>query len=623
MIQKQKIFISVESNAENIRAIKDRWCHPQGNDIIINSVISETSILNVNTALEDPNFHIDQNRVRNELKNYINALQKKHSKLAENLTANAPIVFEHNLHELHKWMYTLKKVIDTSRGNHIKFMLPCAYSTDHLFLFEAEGETSTTWVRSALYKRTDFLIHLLRKFVIASGIDHEEYGTSVNILNGWGYHARRITRTFGMVIARGMMHSRNALRHQRKNLSTPLNRQSQLLVIVRSVIHAEYFSTLLKDPRTICLVQDGLGVYPKVLQRAKIEGATQIVHCYEIVSPLKILKLTVKVLGELCLFTLKAHRDPCSYDFALDGISINMTTILKECMVGSLDTRLLAITISSLASKADLILKGVVHSELFTAYPYSIKSTCDSFRISTLQFAFATYEMRPVPDFIFADRFFCFSLDQRKSIVALDNSFDHTKICYAGNLLIESADNNSNKTNDHTSDVMPKNVLIYYSQPLGEETDEALRSVMRIANAMELSLKVVMHPREHPDKFLQYGIELCVLTNEMYIEQRANLFKTTKFAITRNSNVGYQLLLRDIPLINYLTTTKDALVKHEYYEGYPLLVRTEEQLINILDFSSNYIEKYRIFRKSYIERSFDNKGANDVIELIFKKTHAS
>lgn len=621
MTEEQKIIICLEINTEVVRATRDQWCRPHSNDILINSVMSEPGIFNTNAALEDPQFLTDQNRVRTELKSYINALQKNHSKLADILTANAPLIFEHNLHELHKWAYTLKKIINASSCK-IKVMFPCAFSTNHLFLFEAEGEVSTTWVRSALYKRTDFLTKLLRKFVIALGIDHEEYGPSVTILNRWGYHVRRITRTFGMAIARGLMHSKNAIRHNRRILPSPLVEQSQLLVIVKSVIHAEFFSTLLKDPRTMCLVQDGLAVYPKVFRRAKIEGASQIIHCYDLVTPSQILKLTFKILRELYSFTIQARHDQRPYVFALDGMSINMTSILKECMVGSLDARLLAMTISTIALKAESRLKGVAHSEMFTAYPHSIKATCDKLGIPTLQFAFATYEMRPVPDFIFADRFFCFSFDQRESILSMANAFDPAGVCYAGNLLIESSEKNDKKKPNDT-EAIPRNILLYYSQPLDEETDEALISVKRITVAMELSLQVVMHPRERSEKFIQYGTDLCILTNEMYIEQRSDLFKKTLFAITRNSNVGYQLLLRDIPLINYLTTAKDALVKHEYYEGYPLLIRSEEQLMSVLEFSEEHIVKYRIFRKSYIERSFHQKGADDVIAAIFKENYAT
>lgn len=621
MTEKQYIFICLEPNTEIIRATKDQWCRPQSNDIVINSVLSEPGILNSNEALEDPQFLIDQERVCNELSNYINSLKKTSPKLAEILTANAPLIFEHNLHELHKWAYTLKRIIHASRYK-IKVMFPCAYSTNHLFLFEAEGETSATIVRSVLYKRTDFLTQLLRNLVISLGVDYGEYGFSTTILSRWNYHARRITRTLGMAIARGLAHSRNAVRHSQKILPPPLALQSQLLVIVRSVIHAEYFSALLKDHRTMCLVQDGLGVYPKVLQRTKIEGASQIIHCYDLVSPSQILKLTLQLLRELCSFMLQVWHDSRPYVFTLDGMPINMTTLIKECIVASLDTKLLTTAISTIASRADCRLKGVVHSELFTAYPHAIKATSDKFGIPTLQFAFGTYKMRPVPNFIHSDRFFCFSLDQRESILSMANAFDPTRVCYEGNLFIESSENNDRRKINYKNR-NPKSIILYYSQPFDEANDEALTSVKRITDAMDVSLKVVMHPRERIGKFLKYGDDICILTNEMYIEQRSELFKTTLFAITRNSNVGYQLLLRDIPLINYLTTAKDALVKHEYYEGYPLLVRSEEQLKRILESSEKYIEKYRGFRELYIKRSFDHKGSDNVIAKILKVSHAS
>jgi hypothetical protein len=616
MTEQQHIIICFELDTGLIRETRDQWCRPQSNDIVINSVFSERGICSINAALEEPQFLADQERVRNELTSYVNALRNTHPKLAELLTANAPQIFEHNLHELHKWAYTLKNSINTSCYK-IKVMFPHAHSANHLFLFEAEGETSATRVRSALYKRTDFMTQLLREFAVSLGVDHSEYSPSPTILSRWSYHARRITRTFGMVIARGLLHSRNAVRHHRNIPLRSPALQSELLVIVRSVIHAEFFSNLLKDHRTMCLVQDGLGVYPKVFQRTKVEGASQIIHCYDLVTPSKIIKLTLQVLRELFAFTLQARQDMCPYVFTLDGMLINMSTIIKECIASSLDTKLLATAISTIASRAECRLKGVAHSELFTAYPQAIKATSDKFCIPTLQFAFGTYEMRPVPDFIHSDRFFCFSLDQRESILRMANAFDPTHVCYAGNLLIDSSKNCDQKRFDEREEAL-KNVILYYSQPFDDAADDALVSVMRITDAMNLSLKVVMHPREHTEKFVKYGDDLCILTNEMYIEQRPELFKKTLFAITRNSNVGYQLLLRNIPLINYLTTTKDALVKHEYYEGFPLLVRSEEQLVCVLESAEEYIDKYRIFRDSYIERSFLHQGASHVISTIFE-----
>ena len=616
MIEEQYIFICLEVNAETIRATRDQWCRHQSKDIVINSVLSEFGIFNVNAVLEDPEFFSDQGRVRDELLSYINSLKKTQPTLAELLTANAPSLFENNLQELHKWSYTLKKIINTS-GLMTKIMFPRAHSENHLFLNEAEGETSATWIRSALYRRTDFLPKLLKECVSNLGIDCGEYGPSETILSSWQYHARRIVRTFGMTIARALMHSKNAVRHHRKILPAPLAAQIQLLVIVRSVIHAEYFSALLKDPRTICLVQDGLGAYPKVLLRAKIEGASQIIHCYDLVTTLQILKLTFQTLRELCSFTFQAYQDSRPYIFTLDGMPINMTTVIKECMVGSLDTSLLVKAIAIVASRADFEIKGVAHSELITAYPFAIKAGCEIFQIPTLQFAFATYEYRPQPNFIFADRFFCFSVDQRDSILELVNPPDPAIVCYAGNLLIDSSkDDFKGKPKDRNSAL--RDTILFYSQPFDDEIDESIIIVKRITDAMNLTLKVVMHPRERAVKFIKYGADLCILTNEVYIEKRSELFKKTLFAITRNSNVGYQLLLRDIPLINYLSAVKDALVKHEYYKGYPLLVYSEEELAQVMESSKEYIEKYRIFRKSYIERSYLHKGADDVIATIFE-----
>lgn len=621
MTEQQYIIICFELDSEIIRETKRQWCRPQSNDVVINSVLSESSIFSANAVLEDPQFLADQERVRKELTSYINELRNTHPKLAEMLTANAPLVFEHNLHELHKWAYTLKKIIDKSRFK-IKVMFPRAYSANHLFLFEAEGETSATRVKSALYKRTDFMTQLLREYAVSIGIDHGEYSPSPTILSRWSYIARRITRTFGMAIARGLMHGRNAMQHHRNTSLRLPTLQSELLVIARSVVHAEYFSTLLKDQRTICLVQDGLGVYPKVLQRAKIEGAVQIVHCYDHVRPLQILRLTLQVVRELCSFTLQARHDSRPYVFTLDGMPINMITAIKECIAASIDTRLLTTAISIIASRADFHLKGVAHSELFTAYPHAIKAATDKFGIPTLQFAFGTYEMRPVPDFIHSDRFFCFSHDQREAILRMANSFDATRVCYAGNLLIESQRNNSQENFDDAEEPH-RDTILYYSQPYDEAIDEALITVIRITNSLNLSLKVVMHPRERAEKFLNFSKDLRILTNEMYIEQRPALFKNTLFAITRTSNVGYQLLLNNIPLINYLTTAKDGLVKHEYYDGYPLLARSEEQLKRILESSEEHIEKYRDFRELYIKRSFENKGSDNVIAEIFKVKHAS
>jgi hypothetical protein len=613
MKMKNRIFITFESESGKIREIKEKWVRGHGNDLVINSVLSEDDFVNVNEVLSDQQFFVDQERVCEELNKFIRGLHGFNLKIAELLTTNAPALFEHNLHELHKWAYTIKKITSSSPGKFI-ILFPCAHSANHLFFLEAEGETSATRVRSVLYKRTDFLLALLREFVISLGVDHDKYGPKTPILSRFSYHARRKARTLGMTIARGLMHWRNSLLHQPKNPLPPADKQRQLLVVVRSVIHAEYFSALLKDQRILCLVQDGLAVYPKVLARARLEGASKIIHCYDLVSPSKILILTFRLLFKSLKFTLESLRNRRHYVFVLDGMPIDLTTSIKECIVGSLDTLLLSTAISSVASRQEYCLKAIAHCELFTAYPRAIKTLASRLRIPTFQFAFATYEMRPVPDFIHADHFFCFSLQQRKSILSVKNRFEHSRVDYAGNLLIGHSigDDDINAKGAGL-----KNIVLYYSQPLDELADEAFLSVKRITDSMDLSLKLVMHPRENPEKFMKYGHDLCVLTNEMYIKQRAILFAKTLFAVTRSSNVGYQLLLRNIPLINYQVTAKDALVKHEYYEGYPLLVQTESQFIDILKNAQYYIGKYREFRGAYIKTSFDDKGANEVLSKIF------
>ncbi len=615
-MQEQYIFVSLEIHPENIRAIREKWCRPNSRDIVINSVLSEPGFCNANEVLEDRKFLADKERVLNELTSYIDSLKKTHPKTAKILTANAPRIFEHNLHELHKWAYSLNKIINASRFK-IKVLFPGAFSANHLFLNEAEGETSATWIRSFLYRRTDFLTLLLKDFLNALEVDHGEYGQTETFLSRYGYYARRINRTFVMAIARGLMHGRNVLRHQRNILRTPLEKQSQLLIVVRSVIHAEFFSNLIKEQRSICLIQDGLAVYPKVLHRARVEGASQIIHCYDLVSPLKIIGIIFRLLRELLSFDFQVRKDLQSYIFTLDGMSINMTTLIKECIASSLDSRLLSISISTIASRADFQISGVAHSELITEYPSAIKAVCEKLHIPTLQFAFGTHKMEPAPNFIFADSFFCFSIDQRDAILKQSNIFDARAVCYVGNLLIDSSEKKRRESIDVNLYRIRKTIL-YYSQPFGESTDEALMSVKRVAETMKLSLKVVMHPRENAESFLKYGKELCILTNENYIEQRLELFNETLFAITRNSNVGYQLLMRGIPLINYMVTTKDAVIEHEYYVGYPLLARSEEKLLDILKSPLEHIEKYKTFRRSYLEQNFMNKGVNDIKAAIFR-----
>jgi hypothetical protein len=212
MTEHKYIVICFELDPILIREIRDKLCRTQCGDIVINSALTESGIYNVNAALNDPDFLCAQERVRNELKVYVKELLKTHPELGKILIANSPQIFEHNLHELHKWTYTLKKIIDKSRRQ-IKLLFPRSYSTNHLYLLEAEGETSATKVREALYKRTDFMAQLLKNFANSLDIDHEEYDPLLTFSKRWEYHSRRILRTFGIAIARGLMHSRNAFKH--------------------------------------------------------------------------------------------------------------------------------------------------------------------------------------------------------------------------------------------------------------------------------------------------------------------------------------------------------------------------------------------------------------------------
>lgn len=571
--------------------------------------------VNVNACLVLDRFLASQAALAEQFDAYFDrekACNPAHAQLIDGMRCQ---LFDHNLHELHKWTYTLAELLDGYDPSQVTVLLPAAPTSSGIVLFEGEGEVSTNRLGRILYRRTDFLLHYVDAFMKARGVAR---GTRYKRPGrDWvGPGGRRLLRSYGLLALKGCKHLLHRLRH-RKAAGLADSESTRVLAMTRSVVHSDYIAGLVRSGAAAPFVMDSAFHYPKTREEsAKLFGGPSA-HLYDHVSIGTMLGQLVRSFRDLVRLDLGIMPRPKLSPFEFDGLQVSLQTCLREAVTARFDYEILVRGVADYLT-AHPRTSILLHCEMFTSYAPFLAKLCAERNVKCFQLAFGTYDMRPVAECVFGDGFLCFSEQQQESLRKVKRN--DPRITYKGNLYISApADAGSAATEIERR--LAARHIVYYTQPYKESVeDEIVEWLSGYCMDNGYRLTVVLHPRGRIGAPIPSGALCQVIENSDYLAKREQLLSEATLAVTRTSNVGYLLLLRGVPLANILISPEDRLITQEYFDGYPLVLHSTEQLAAALSGIERKLGEFYSFREDFVVRSYRGMGVQKFSDFLSEES---
>lgn len=566
--------------------------------------------INVNDDLFADDSIAAQRAVVSAYEHALDSAAAAHPDLRDLLDALRVPYYEANIYEIAKWAAALERATRGVDASNLVVYVPSHPSTPAPFHYEAEGEVSKSPLASALYRRTDFLAAVLVAHLRRRGVS--EFRT-FRIRRGWPgeLRLRRHLRAYGVLAVKGAWHAWNRLRH--RAAPVPANLATTFVAVSRSSVHTDYLAALLKQLDSSLVVFESERTYPNHLRASRRllhNTRVPVVHGFDLIGAVTIAALWLRVCARLLLEDLVRRRDVV-VDVPALALSFSLRQGIREGIVQTFETEMLLAALSRGRITAPNA-RTILHCEMTTQYASVLARMARNAGLACYQVAFGTYQPKPIPAFVPGDGFLCFSLRQQTEWAGATGT--PQRLLYAGNLQLTNA-----TAAVPVSTRVGQKRMAFFSQPYAN--DEELRLVKelrRICAAHGRELAIVLHPRDQADKFDGLGIE--VIGNVAYLARRDELEDSFFVAVTRVSNVVYQLILRRVPCVNLLVSPSDAVVVQEYYDwGAPLFY-------SIADFEAAVAKPDELLRRCldfvdrYIEGSFANKGADSMARWLTETT---
>lgn len=613
----KKIFdIIVVLDKEAIQEVDAKFTISDTVVYVSDRPLEKKTTIDVNDCLTRAEFLVSQHRLKSQLDGEIDRLIDECGSLEIPFRAAAIQIFEHNLHELHKWIFTIRELLRSQNDCHPRLFIPAPTGCSEIVLYDAEGETSSTGFRTLAYNRRDFLPGLIAQAIQNATRTEVFLYSKRSIKDEVILSCRKWLRVYGVLLARGAIAVRNYAKLVMIGARDPFANpgiDAEVLLVSRSTVHSEFFAGLLGRREFEVLVQENVfsegrncdylrTLNPQiavnnVLQYLRWKDfAASAIQCVKSISRSKRATPTVVQLSEI-------------------GLAMDLSFAIKEHLAHSFESRILARALDRRLAAAGSRVSKVLHCEIFSPHAPYIEQAARRRGVATHQFAFGTYEMRPCVRFVFADRFFCFSKRQYDSMLSVGVPED--EIEYIGNPLV--LDSGEHFGCGGTGGSVERK-LLFFCQPIRDNEERVLLdNIARFAREFQMSLAVVLHPRDSEAKRKAYSEFCTVLDNVTYLKNRDAIDRSASFAVTRTSNVAYRLILAGVPVMNVLMSAADRLVVQEYYAGYPFVFdsvwKTESVLLDIATARKKFFE----FRSSFIERNFCGKTLSDVFVALLSK----
>lgn len=567
--------------------------------------------ININSCLSSEEFVQEQALLARQLDHHLDENIVANPRCRELIDGMRGQIFEHNLHELHKWIYTLARFLEGRDPSSIRILLPKRRTSSGMALFEAEGEVSTNRMARLLYRRTDYLLHYLDRFLEVGGF-HRRERFALPRRDWVGPVGRRLLRTYGILGLRAATHLKNWLRHRPSAAVEPPG-EAQVLALSRSVVHSDYLASLVHMNVAAPVVVDSPFHYPRTYKATCELFDGNVSHLYEHISFGVQIRQFVRSLWDLARHDLGIGGRPNVTAFPFFGMKVCLSTCVREAISARFEHEMVASGVRRYLGKYEAI-KTFVHCEMFTSYAPYFAKVCRDLGVKSYQMAFGTYEMRPVARSVFGDGFLCFSKGQEDSFRSVHENDE--RLIYRGNLYIDSSLNSGDEAAEIERRLASRSIL-YFSQPYAEaEEDEVVEWLASYCDSNGYYLTAVLHPRGRMSGPISLQSPHRVVDNSEYLAAREDFEREAAIAVTRTSNIGYQLLLRKVPLINVLAFPHDQLVRQEYFDGYPLLCGSKGELHGTLADIHGSIQGFYEFRSRFIYESYRNLGAVELSRFL-------
>ncbi len=567
--------------------------------------------ININDMLVCDDFWDDQLVFARRVDAFFEERIAKSPALASVIKGCKIALWDHNLLEAHKWIATLEKTFVGRDLSDVNVRLPRASTRSQIYLYEAEGETSGSRIGRLLYRRTDFLLDLIRQWFTAHGVNNfQTYEIERDHMGLW---LRRAIRVWAVLAHSLLSHILGSIRHHLHERAPPQARKavanSRIVALTRSSVHSDYLAPAVRQGDIGVLVADNFRNYPRNLQSSRsFFGNAPMVHLYDLIGISDLLAAAFVTVRSLIQLRREARLHVCD-DLEVHGVRISLQQYYRESAVQCFEALLVQRGLEHLIGETP---KTIIHCEMFTHHAvYLADRFGPNGRVH--QVAFGTYEMRPTPNFVFGDGMLCFSRDQQTSMLAIGS--DPSGVLYKGNIHVSDSDM------DVDAQIVARRLncrkIAYYTQPYLQDIEHALlEEISALCMAKGYQLTVILHPRDTRRRFEFLADHTEIIENTEYLSKRQEIEDSILFACTRTSNIGYFLILRGVPIVNIIPTSQDRLVQQEYFEGYPLIGHSAEFLITIFSDPKSVLEDFYRFRSQFIHRSYRGLGVKSFLRFL-------
>jgi hypothetical protein len=567
--------------------------------------------ININDMLVSDEFWNEQLIFTRQVDAFFEERTAKSPALASVIKGCKVALWDHNLLEAHKWIATLEKTFAGRDLSDVEVRLPRAATRNQIYLYEAEGETSGSWIGRLLYRRTDFLLDFIRQWFAAHGVkSFQAYDVERDPMGLW---LRRAIRVWAVLAHSLLSHILGSIRHHLRECAPPQAREavanSRIVALTRSSVHSDYLAPAVRQGDVGILVADNFRTYPRNLHSSRgFFGNAPMVHLYDLIGIRDLLAAAFVTVRSLIQLRREARPDVCD-DLEIHGVRISLQQYYRESAVQCFEALLVQRGLEHLIGETP---KTIIHCEMFTHHAVCLADRFGS-NGRVHQVAFGTYEMRPTPNFVFGDGMLCFSQDQQASMLAI--GADPSSVLYKGNIHVSDSDMNVDVQIAERRLNCRK--IAYYTQPYLQDIEHALlEEISALCMAKGYQLTVILHPRDTRGRFEFLEDRSEIVENTEYISRRQEIEDSILFACTRTSNVGYFLILRGVPIINIMPTAQDRLIRQEYFEGYPLVGHSAEFLITIFSDPKSALEDFYAFRSQFIHRSYRGLGVKSLLSFL-------
>lgn len=553
--------------------------------VLYNGDIDDSNFNHVNICNIDISYTSFKIEYEKEITNllFLSGLTEDAKSLIESISPN---IYMHNLRYCVFWIQSFKNILKSPCEEII--FTDYVKDINYFPFYEAEGEVNSKF----LYNNHDFiaaqLMSCAKKFI------DKNKSTKITILKQhsvFNLKFRIFVRRYFLFFVKIIFHFFKII--LTKNKKSPIKKTS-LIVSTRSLGHSFGLGTLLNRIDCVIHVSDGLSFSNK--------NKNFIIKRYDNVST-QYQTLSFKDLFYAVRKCYLLHQQKNKIN-SLDvfGVKLHLSSIFVEASISHLETELYTSSVFNLwknINKPSLIF----NSELISQYSLWLKNKFLNYNVRTIQLQTVAIDNIPCPNFIFSDLFL---FDSNKILNYFRNIFPEKsiKMNFWGNLNLEK------------KIVIKKDCLkniIYFTQPYEfEAQNQILLFLINYSITNNINFFVKPHPREKFENIPDYILKKLNILSSNITENE--YFEICDLAILRTSSLTQDLILKGIPVVNYINSSYDKSVLNLFLNHNEVNVCSDfDELQDVFNSFGDYLIDYYRFRENYLHNVGINYGVDDFV----------